>query len=417
MTTSPLSAVRYRVTAFTVALAFVTYLDRVCIGKLAGPISKDLGLSMQEMGYVFSAFTLAYALFEVPTARWADKLGSRVVLTRIVVWWSVFTMVTAAAVGFWSLVIVRFLFGIGEAGAWPVAARALSRWIPQQERGRVQGTFFAGAHLAGGITPYAAFILEQYVGWRMVFVIFGCVGFTWAAAWYLWFRNEPREHQSVTAEERDYIEANRTPDSPHGTTNIWSRILRHPSMFPLCLMYIANTYGFYFVITWLPKYLEVERGFSGATLAALSGAPMLLSIAGDFGGGWATDWMTRHFGLRKGRAVIAGVAYLLAGLAMAGAAVVPSPIAAAALIAISIATSMFTLAASWATCVDIGGSNAGVVSAFMNTSGQIGGIVGPSLVPWLVNGHGGWTASIAIMSALYLITATCWLFIDARHKI
>jgi len=417
VTTSALAAVRYRVAAFTVALAFVTYLDRVSISKLAGPISAELGLTMQQMGYVFSSFTLAYAIFEVPTARWADKLGSRVVLTRIVIWWSVFTMVTAGAFNFVSLVLVRFLFGMGEAGAWPVAARALSRWIPQQERGRVQGIFFAGAHLAGGITPYLAFVLDQYVGWRAVFLIFGCVGFVWAGAWYYWFRDEPRDHASVTVEERDFIEANRTPESPHGTANIWRRILRHPSMFPLCLMYIANTYGFYFIITWLPKYLEMERGFSGAQLAALSGLPLILSIAGDFGGGWATDWMVRRFGLRLGRAVIAGSAYFIAGIAMAGAAVVADPVAAALLIAVAIATSMFTLAASWATCVDIGGSNAGVVSAFMNTSGQIGGIVGPSLVPYLVDGHGGWPVSIGIMSALYLIAAACWLFIDARQKV
>ncbi len=417
MSTSALSAVRFRVAAFTVALAFVTYLDRVCISKLAGPISADLGLSMQQMGFVFSAFTLAYAIFEVPTARWADRLGSRKVLTRIVIWWSIFTIATAAAFNFASLLVIRFLFGIGEAGAWPVAARALSRWIPQQERGRIQGIFFAGAHLAGGITPYLAFVLEQYVGWRAVFVIFGCVGFGWASAWYWWFRDEPREHASVTPAERDYIEANRAGDSPHGTANIWGRILRHPSMLGLCIMYIANTYGFYFIITWLPKYLEAERGFSGAQLAALSGLPLILSIAGDFGGGWATDWATQRFGLRYGRAVCAGVANLLAGLAMAGAAVVASPVLAAVLIAVSIATSMFTLAASWATCVDIGGTNAGVVAAFMNTSGQIGGIVGPSLVPWLVDGHGGWPMSIAIMSALYLIASACWLFIDARHKL
>src|SRR5689334_15202857 len=150
---SAFDSIRFRVVAFTVALAGVTYLDRVCISILAPSIMRDFHLSQVEMSYVFSAFTLAYAIFEIPTARWADILGSRSVLTRIVLWWSAFTMLTAAAFNYGSLLVVRFLFGAGEAGAWPNAGRVFSRWIPGRERGRVQGAFFAGAHLAGGFTP------------------------------------------------------------------------------------------------------------------------------------------------------------------------------------------------------------------------------------------------------------------------
>ena len=153
---------RYGVVAILVALAMVTYLDRACIGTLAPWISADLGLSKDQMSLVFSAFALAYAAFEIPTASWADRRGTRLVLTRIVLWWSSFTMATAAAVGHWSLLVTRFLFGIGEAGAWPTAARSFSRWIPSRERGTVQGIFFAGAHLAGGLTPPLVLLLMDY---------------------------------------------------------------------------------------------------------------------------------------------------------------------------------------------------------------------------------------------------------------
>ena len=157
---APPTRVRYQVVALTVLLAMVTYLDRVCISKLAPDIMRDLGLSKIEMGYVFSAFALAYALFEIPTAWWADRGGTRLVLTRIVLWWSTFTIATAAAVNYATLLLVRFLFGAGEAGAWPCVARTFSRWIPARERGRVQGIFFAGAHLAGGLTPLAVVALQ-----------------------------------------------------------------------------------------------------------------------------------------------------------------------------------------------------------------------------------------------------------------
>src|SRR5438270_2983022 len=242
--------IRYRVAAFTVTLAALTYLDRVCIAILAPGIMRDLRLTSIQMSYVFSAFTLSYAIFEIPTARWADRIGSRRVLTRIVLWWSAFTMFTAGAFNYLSLLVTRFLFGVGEAGAWPNAARVFARWIPARERGRVQGVFFAGAHLSGGLTPMLVTYLGVLLPWRVIFLLFGCVGVFWAGLWAWWFRDEPRDHPSVSPAERDLIESTRglegTPEGP------WSDVFRTQSLLPLCIQYFANTYGFYFFITWLP---------------------------------------------------------------------------------------------------------------------------------------------------------------------
>ena len=191
--------VRYRVVAFAVGLAGITYLDRICISTLTPAIMRDLALTKLDMSYVFSAFAVAYALFEIPSAWWGERIGTRRVLTRIVCWWSAFTIATASVWSYGSMLAVRFLFGAGEAGAWPNAARTFSRWIPAPERGRVQGVFFAGAFLFGGLTPALVGLLEPHVGWRGVFACFGLTGFVWAAAWFRWFRDEPADHPQVGA--------------------------------------------------------------------------------------------------------------------------------------------------------------------------------------------------------------------------
>src|SRR5689334_16054070 len=198
--------VRHRVLAMTVVLAAITYLDRVTISVTRPDIARDLGLSATEMGYVFSAFYLAYALFEIPSGSWGDRVGTRRVLTRIVCWWSAFTVLTGFAFSYASLLGIRFLFGAGEAGAWPNVARTFSRWFPRRDRGTVQGTFFMGAHLAGGLTPLLATALLAYMSWRTLFAVFGSIGFIWALAWYRWFRDTPAEHPEVSAAERAFIE-------------------------------------------------------------------------------------------------------------------------------------------------------------------------------------------------------------------
>ena len=169
-------AVRHRVVAFTVSLAALTYLDRVAISVVAPSIMRDFSLTQIQMSYVFSAFALAYALFEVPTAWWADRVGSRRVVALIVTWWSAFTVLTGAAWGYVSLIAIRFLFGAGEAGAWPNATRVFSRWIPAGERGMVQGIFFSGAHLSGGLAPFLVTVMSEHFHWRTIFAIIGSLG-------------------------------------------------------------------------------------------------------------------------------------------------------------------------------------------------------------------------------------------------
>lgn len=417
-TASPATHTRYKVVAFCVALAMITYLDRACISTLAKPIRASLSLSEGQMSLVFSAFALAYAAFEIPTAWWADRAGTRNVLTRIVVWWSAFTVATAAAFNHLSLLVIRFLFGAGEAGAWPSAARTFSRWIPRSERGTVQGIFFAGAHLAGGITPFLVLYLLNYLHWRTIFVLFGAVGFAWALLWWLWFRDEPAEHPGVNDAELARISAERSPGaSHHGGAAYWKRLATHRNIWALCLMYFANSYAFYFCITWLPTYLEVKHGFQAASLGILAGLPLLLSVVGDLFGGVTTDWAVGAFGPRIGRCAVGGAAYLVAAGAMLLAAVSPWGVGAAVGIAVALAASMFTLGAAWGTCLDIGGDHAGVVSAAMNTSGQVGSVLCPIVVIWLKDQTGDWNSALVLIGGLFLVGAVGWALIDPRRKV
>jgi MFS family permease len=410
--------VRYKVVGLAILLGMVTYLDRVCISKLAPNMMADLSLSKVQMGYVFSAFALAYAGFALPAARWADRIGTRGLLAGIVVWWSVFTIGTGAAWGYVSLLAIRFLFGAGEAGAWPSVARTFSRWIPRKERGTVQGVFFTGAHLTGGLTPLLITGLLAVMSWRAIYVCFGLLGFVWAAAWYSWFRNEPPEHRGVNAAELKIIASDLQPGArPEAGWSYWRKLLRHRNMLALCVMYFPNSFVFYFCITWLPTYLKEKHGFDAATLGFLAGLPLILSVFGDLLGGVVTDRMTARFGLRAGRCGVGGAAYLIAGVALLMAPLSSQPVLAAVLIAVGVAASMFTLAAAWGTCIDVAGNNAGVVSATMNTSGQIGSLLCPLIVAYSLEWFADWNISLYLMGGLFLLGAICWAVVDPRERI
>lgn len=404
--------VRYRVVAFAVALAGVTYLDRICISVLAPSIARDLSLSRLEMASVFTAFAIAYASFEIPSAWWGERVGTRRVLTRIVCWWSAFTMATGLATNYAVMLLIRFLFGAGEAGAWPNAARTFSRWIPIRERGRVQGIFFAGAFLAGGLTPALVSLMEPVLGWRGVFAACGVVGLVWAFAWYRWFRDEPSDHPQVSAQERAFIAANRGEDQHHhASAGVLQRFAADPSAWALCLGYFSNSYGSYFVMTWLPTYLAEARGFQPGALALFAGLPMLLGVASNLLGGVTTDVLSARWGRRVGRASIGVFGYVVAAAMMMWAAIEQQPQIAAVLLAVASASSMFALSAHWASAIDIGGANAGVLSAAMNTTGQIGSICSPLIAAYLVDHYASWALPLHVMAGLYLFTAVTWLFV------
>jgi MFS family permease len=412
------SAIRYRVVGLTVALAMVTYLDRACIGKLAPEIMRDLGLTLSQMGVVFSAFSLAYAMFEIPTAWWADRQGTRSVLTRIVLWWSAFTMATAGAVNHASLLATRFLFGAGEAGAWPCVARTYSRWVPKKELGAMKGVFFAGAYLSGGLTPPLAGLMMTVLSWRAVLVCFGLVGLVWVAAWRFWYRDDPAAHPEVNPAELALINASRHPLAPVSSGwGYWGALLRQRNVIALCLMYVPNCVTFYFCITWLPTYLHERHGFDANELGLVSGLPLLLSVATQFLGGVFSDRIAARRGLRAGRQAPGVVGYGLAAVFTLGAASASAPIVAAVLIAFATASCMLTTAAAWGTCVDIGREHSAVVSATMNTVGQIGAIASPLIVAYSVEHFHDWNLPLYLLSGLFALGAACWFIIDPEEPV
>jgi ACS family glucarate transporter-like MFS transporter len=412
------SRARFAVLAFGVALAGVTYLDRVCISVTAKQIMRDLSLDQVQMSFVFSAFTLAYAIFEIPSGYWGDRIGPRRVLTRIVLWWSAFTALTAAAFSFPSLLAVRFLFGVGEAGAWPNVAKTFSRWFPKGERGAAQGTFFMGAHLAGGLTPLLVAAMLSRLPWRAVFVIFGMVGAAWTVAWHRWFRDDPAAHPAVNAAELAKIEAGRGIESsqPLRLADA-ARLAGNPNIIGLCLSYFAQSYGFYFYITWLPTYLEKARGFTSVKLGVLAGLPLILSMAADLGGGLATDYASRRYGLRWGRSGVGVVSCLGACLAMVAGARVVDGVSAAILIAIAAASSNLMLGASWGSCIDIGGSRTGLIGGVMNTAGQVGGFLSPIVLALIVRRFSSWAAPLYLTGLIYGLGAVAWCMVDASRPL
>ena len=415
---NPTSRVRYRVLAFAVMLAGITYLDRVCISLTAPAMMRDLGLSKVQMSLVFSAFTLAYGLFEIPTGWWGDRIGTRRVLTRIVIWWSSFTMFTAGAFSYASLLVIRFLFGIGEAGAWPNAAKTFSRWFPVTERGTAQGIFFMGAHLAGGLTPLLVTAMLTRMHWRSVFLVFGAVGFVWAATWYWWFRDEPEQHASVSPAELAHIQQGRGKATSHQlSAAAWKNILTNRSLIALCLAYFTQTYGFYFFITWMPTYLENARGFTSTMLGVMAGLPLVMSAVADIFGGLTTDWATKRFGLRVGRCGVGGICYLFASVLLIIGTATQHNILAVILISLALASSNFLLGASWSACTDIAGDHAGTVSACMNTAGQIGGFLSPIVAALFVEKYGSWSAPLYVCGILYFFGALCWWLVDPRKPI
>ena len=414
--------VRRRVLVFAFLLALVTYLDRVCISAAAPFMMDDLHLTVLQMSAVFSAFTLAYSLFEIPSGWLGDIAGPRRVLTRIVLWWAGCTMLTGAAAGRNSLLTIRFLFGAGEAGAFPNMARALSRWFPTRERGRANSMMFFGSRVGGMLSAPVALLLIGRIGWRASFVAFGLLGLAWAAAWHAWFRDRPADHPDVSAEELAFIQHDHVAGvrdvlagGRHATP--WLTLAMSRNLWAICAMYFAYAYGLYFYFTWLPTYLTRVLGFSALNGGLFAGLPFLLAGLANLAGGRLTDWLAETRSLRAARCGLGFWCFLVCAALVAASTVVPQPIAKATLLAFALGAVDLALGACWAVCLDVGVEYAGVVTGAMNTVGNIGGLIAPMVVGVAVDRWQSWTIPFYITAAVYACGAVAWLAIDPSERL
>jgi ACS family glucarate transporter-like MFS transporter len=406
---------RYRVLSLLFVLSIITYLDRVCI-SVAGPrMQKELGLSPEMWGWVVGAFTLSYAAFEIPSGVLGDRIGPRKVLTRIVLWWSVFTSLTGAVSSFAILLATRFFFGAGEAGAYPNIASSISRWFPAQERARAAGISWMASRLGGAISPLIVVPIQQIYGWRVSFYVFGILGVIWAAVWYWYYRDHPSEKEGVTQAELEEIGATRRAPAVHSLP--WKEVLKTRNFRTLLLMYHTYCWGSYFYLSWLHTYLQKGRGFTENEMKIWSTLPFIIGACGNLCGGLLSDYLSRKYGLKFGRRIVGSVGLGVSGLLMMTAALTPVSMVAAIALALGYGAMDCMLPVSWAVCLDIGRKHAGAVSGAMNMAGQLGSFLSSVAFGYMVKYFGNYNQPLIPFAAMLVVSAYLFWQIDPTEQL
>jgi MFS transporter, ACS family, glucarate transporter len=410
--------IRHVVLWLTVAAYMITYIDRVVISAAVPSIQEEFGFSLVTMGWILGAYQLSYALFQIPGGWLGDRFGPRRALPAIVAWWSAFTAATALTWSATSMIVCRFLFGMGEAGAFPIATRSLSRWMLPSERGFAQGVTHAGSRLGGALTPVLVVFLIGHYGWRAPFYIFAVLGLLWAAVWYSFYRDTPAEHRMVNAAERELIEkALGTTKSRAGKSIPWRQILTHPQMWLLSAMYFCYGYSIGIFLTWFPKYLHAERDFDLKQMGIYASLPLLAGVVGDICGGWFSDIALKRTGdLKFARRVVAIPGFLIAAVAIPLACLASDPLVSVGYFALAVLGIELTVGVSWAVTLDIGGEYAGSVSAVMNTLGNLGAAIAATVTGYIVNAS-GWSTAFFVLAGYSLVAAVLFTRIDASKRV
>lgn len=396
-------------------LSVLLYIDRICISVAKDPIAFSLNFSDRQMGWVLSAFALGYALFQTPSGMLADRFGPHRILTAVVCFWSFFTGLTAAATNFIYMLIVRFLFGIGEAGAFPNMSRAIFSWFPMSERGRVQGINFSGSRIGAAFAlPVVAWMVSEF-GWKTSFLILAVVGFVWALIFYAWFRNDPTEHSGITVEEKQFILENRqqaasesgeeqaalTMGALFGSKNVWFAMMQ----------YFCSNFTFFFCLTWLFPYIKKEYGLDTVEAGFYASAPLIFGAFGNWFSGWMLDAIYNRGHWDLSRKFTAMLGFVLAAVGLVASCYMNSVFLAVACLSLAIFGADMTLSPSWTLCVDIGRKHSGAVSGTMNMAGNIGSFVTALAFPYLKEWTGSVTPFFFIGASLNLFAIWMWLMI------
>jgi MFS transporter, ACS family, glucarate transporter len=406
------SSDRRGVVGLLVLLFAITYLDRVCI-SVAGPrMQEDLGIDLIGWGWVTGAFTVAYCLCEIPTGIMGDRLGPRRVLTRIVLWWSAFTALTGAATGFYSLLLTRFLFGAGEAGAFPNASVVVSKWFPPRQRATMSGVTLMASQMGGAVAPLLVLPIQMRYGWRMSFYVFGVVGLVWATVWYAWFRDSPGEKRGRVSSASTAVAG--PPRVSHAFP--WRLASRSATVWSLMGLAFCYVYVYNFFQTWFHTFLQKGRGFSEAHLL-FSALPYVVAAFANLAGGAASDALVRRFGAKRGRRVLGFSALTAAGAFTVAAMLTHNQVRTVVFLALTYGAITFQQSGVFGVCLDIGGASAGAMVGLMNTTAQVGGLAGAVLYGYIVDRTGSYDAPFIPMTALLLLGAVLWMNVDASREV
>jgi len=404
---------RNRVLGLLSLLTVITYLDRVCI-SVAGPrIQDSLHLSPTQWGWVTGIFSLSYAAFEIPTGLLGDRIGARKVLTRVVLWWSAFTTFTGMAGGYYSMLVTRFLFGAGEAGAFPNISVVIARWFPIHERGRAFGIILAATQLGGALAPLLVVPIQIRYGWHTSFYVFGIVGVAWAALWYAWYRDSPAQKSGVTAAE--IAETQGLVSGTHHTLP-WGLALRSINFWRVPTICFCYIYTNVFFATWFHTYLVKAHGFSEKQLL-LSSLPFFVAACANLAGGLASHLLVKRIGLKWGRCSIGVLGLGVACVSMIAVFFAQSAYAALALLCLSYAGITFQQPIMFAVCLDIGGAYSGAIVGCMNSASGVAGFVASLAFGYLVGHTGNYNLPFVPMAALLLIGAYTWLKFDPTEQL
>jgi MFS family permease len=390
---------RHLILGLLVLLSVITFLDRLCI-SVAGPrMQAELGIPPEEWGIVLSAFVLSYGLFEIPTGMMGDRSGQRAVLTRIVLWWSAFTAITGSVTSFLPLVVTRFLFGAGEAGAYPNMSGVVRRWFPVHERARAQGYIWGASRFGGALAPLLVVPLQQAYGWRTSFWIFGLVGVVWCTVWWFSYRDEG------------------APFPPAAHTAPAGYMFRSRQLWLILGMYGSYAWGSWFFFSWLHTFLVKARGFTESEMAVAAAAPFLLGTASNIAGGYVSDAACRRWGLGSGRRRVGVTSLAVAAALLLAAAGTADRMVTIVLLTLSFGIMDLMLPSAWAICLDIGGSHAGAVTGAMNTAGQLGGFVCTLVFGYVVKYSGSYDVPLVLIAGMLVLAAFLFSRIDPSQPL